>query len=317
MNKNKRLEELVKKYNDDSLTKEEYQEFILMLNDSNNLDILENIVTGSWHMPQNDQLNGHREGEYIKTKFRSHSLKKWNIAASIIILISAGFMYFILQSPREINTYYKTDFSQILEVELPDGSVVTLNANSELAWDNRWKKNGNRQVKLCGEAFFDIKSLDNQMTFTVKTGDVSVEVLGTSFNVNSRDQKVEVYLDEGKVNLLMDNLAKDIIVMEPGQKVKYDAELKKTEKTTNESMISSASWKKGVLNFKEMKFQEVLDKLKNIYGKSFKCEDLDLLAKTIYLGVPYSDWESLRQALELSLDIQIKESGNITEITSN
>jgi ferric-dicitrate binding protein FerR (iron transport regulator) len=107
------------------------------------------------------------------------------------------------------------------------------------------------------------------------------------------------------------------IAMEPGQKVKYDAGQKKMEKTENESMISSASWKKGVLNFKDMEFREVLDKLKNIYGKSFKCEEEELLSKTIYLGVPYSDWEAVRQALELSLDIQFIESGNIMEITSN
>jgi hypothetical protein len=35
------------------------------------------------------------------------------------------------------------------------------------------------------------------------------------------------------------------------------------------------------------------------------------------LGVPYSDWEAVRQALELSLDIHLTEAGDLTEITSN
>ncbi|MEX2564840.1 MAG: FecR domain-containing protein [Cyclobacteriaceae bacterium] len=317
MNKNKRFEELFEKYKDDSLTKSEFQEFILMLNHSNNIDMVGNLLNDYWDAVPKDQVYEDCPRVNFVDKKSSNRFAKRNIAASFLILISAVIIYFVNRSPGELYTSYKTDFSQVLEVELPDGSVVTLNANSALAWNNEWKKNGKRQVTLDGEAFFDIETLDREMIFTVETGSVSVEAVGTSFNVNNRDQKVEVYLDEGKVNLHIEHDVTNIIAMEPGQKVKYDAGLKKTEKSMNESMISSASWKKGVLNFKDMEFKEVLDKLKNIYGKSFKCEEHQLLTKTIYLGVPYSDWEAVRQAMELSLDIQITESGGITEITSN
>jgi transmembrane sensor len=316
VDKKKRLEELVEKYKRNSITNQEYQEFILMLNNSDNLKMLDSILSDSWHMMPQDQDYEHGAIVNPLVKKKTNRFAKWNIAASFLALMGVVFLYFH-QSPNELYTSYQTDYSQMLEVELPDGSVVTLNAKSKLSWNNEWKKNGIRQVTLDGEAFFDIETLDNQMTFTVETGDVSVEVVGTSFNVNNRGQQVEVYLDEGKVNLHMEHDLSKVITMEPGDKVKYDARLKKTEKTINESMISSASWKKGVLNFKDMEFKEVLNKLKNIYGKSFKCEDQDLLAKTIYLGVPYSNWEAVRQALELSLNITIKDSANITEITSN
>jgi len=71
-------------------------------------------------------------------------------------------------------------------------------------------------------------------------------------------------------------------------------------------MITAASWKKNILNFKNMKFGEVLNLLRDIYGQSFECSDPNLLSTPMYLGVPYSDWDAVRQALELSLNIEFE-----------
>src|SRR5690554_4958388 len=193
-------------------------------------------------MPQDSYLSSKKTHSLIKKN--PWGLAKWNVAASILILITAAVVYFANRPSDKLYTSYKTDFSEILDVELPDGSSVTLNANSELTWNNQWKKKGTRQVMLVGEAFFNIETLENKMAFTVETGGVSVEVVGTSFNVNNRNEKVEVYLDEGKVNLYIKHDISNFITMEPGEKVKYDGGRKKMEKTMNESMITSASWKK-------------------------------------------------------------------------
>ncbi|WP_158858757.1 hypothetical protein [Lunatibacter salilacus] len=62
---------------------------------------------------------------------------------------------------------------------------------------------------------------------------------------------------------------------------------------------------------------EVLVKLTQIYGKEFVSTDSSLLAKELYLGVPYSDWETVRQALELSLNIQFNEKEHYVELQLN
>lgn len=84
---------------------------------------------------------------------------------------------------------------------LADGSAVTLNACSELRIPNASHAR-RREVRLVrGEAFFEVAH-DASAPFTVETDDVSVEVLGTKFNVNAYDKEVTtVYLKEGKVRL--------------------------------------------------------------------------------------------------------------------
>lgn len=84
---------------------------------------------------------------------------------------------------------------------LADGSAVTLNACSELRYPERFARR-RREVRLVrGEAFFEVAH-DASAPFTVETDDVSVEVLGTKFNVNAYDKEVTtVYLKEGKVRL--------------------------------------------------------------------------------------------------------------------
>ena len=316
MEKNKRLEELLEKYKSNSLAKAEYQELLELLNDSENLDLLDSLLDDEWENITKDPVESTKAKD-LRSGARWRDIGKWKIAASILILVAVSVIYFIDRPPKDLYTTYRTDFAETLEVELPDGSTVTLNANSQLQWDNQWKEKGARRAILAGEAFFNVKSFHDKPAFIVATGEVSVEVVGTSFNVDNRDEKVEIYLDEGKVNLSLAHNLTSSIAMEPGQKIRYDAVQKKVEMTENETMISSASWKKGVLNFKDMEFREVLDKLKNIYGKPIQCEEEDLLTKKIYLGVPYSDWDAVMQALELSLDITFNESGDGIEITSN
>src|SRR5690606_8731570 len=82
----------------------------------------------------------------------------WGIAASLLLLIS---LFFYLGGAPEFlgnrEIVYTTGFGERLEVELNDGSHITLNANSELRWSEEWKEKGNRQAILKGEAFFEVK----------------------------------------------------------------------------------------------------------------------------------------------------------------
>ena len=239
-----------------------------------------------------------------------------SLAASLVLLL--GLFYYLwgagdVFGQKEI--VYRTGFGERLEIKLDDGSLVTLNANSTLHWAEGWSKSEGRKAALEGEAFFKVKK-QNGIPFTVHTNDVAVEVLGTAFNVDSREAKTKVYLDEGRVNLKLNDTEQghnkekhpQEIIMNPGEQVSYSARQKKMEKSEGQTMITAAAWKVNVLNFKNMQFGEVLDLLRDIYGQSFECTDRKLLNTPMYLGVPYSNWEAVRQALELSLNIQFEET---------
>lgn len=316
----KRFIELIGKYEEDWISDQEYKELISLLGNSDSVQDLNKILDRYW-----DQGSFEKPALIAKTgkssKKKSSIVKIWGgIAASIALVIGLYFLIVgkadFLQGQQEL--VYRTGFGEKLDIELDDGSQVTLNANSVLRWTEDWQDNKGRQVVLEGEAFFEVKRQDG-IPFTVVTDDVAVEVLGTSFNVDSRESSTRVYLDEGKVNLKLKEIIADPaqegsaemkknneILLQPGEQVKYSAREKRVEKSEGLSMITGAAWKLDVLNFKNMQFHEVLDLLRDTYGQSFECSDGKLLSTPMYLGVPYSNWDAVRQALELSLNVKFE-----------
>ncbi len=84
-----------------------------------------------------------------------------------------------------------------LTVNLPDNSEVIINAESKLSYKPLWWL-VTRETYLQGEAFFKVKK---GSTFTVFSDQKSVEVLGTSFNIYSRDSKYSVTCLSGQVQV--------------------------------------------------------------------------------------------------------------------
>ena len=128
----------------------------------------------------------------ISTK--APSKKRWQlgIAASVILLIGL-FAYINFFSA----TVYSSDFGKQVAFELPDGSKVLLNSKSSIEF-NRRNWDNNRTLKLQGEAFFDVEKGN---TFTVKTSQGEVSVLGTEFNVKAVPDLFKVSCYEGKVKV--------------------------------------------------------------------------------------------------------------------
>ncbi len=313
---NQRFNYLIEKYRTGSLSQAEYKELIWILGEPDIEEGLDERLTYYWKkdsVPVEAKEIGLKD--FRSGKRRKH-FRYLSIAASLLMLIG---LFYYLWGGGEIlgqkEQVYRTGFGERLEIELDDGSVVTLNANSTFRWTEGWNKSKVRKAALEGEAFFKVKK-QNGIPFTVHTNDVAVEVLGTSFNVDSREAKTKVYLDEGRVNLKLNDTENrsgeekhaQEIIMNPGEQVSYSARQKKIEKSEGQTMITAAAWKVNVLNFKNMQFGEVLDLLRDIYGQSFECTDRKLLNTPMYLGVPYSNWEAVRQALELSLNIQFQEA---------
>lgn len=85
-------------------------------------------------------------------------------------------------------------------VNLPDGSSVLMNQDSELSYSLASFRGGSREVILQGEAYFDIVH-NPKRPFLVKTGAVVTRVLGTAFNVNARKNKVVVTVTRGLVEV--------------------------------------------------------------------------------------------------------------------
>lgn len=105
---------------------------------------------------------------------------------------------------------------------LPDGTHVTLNAGSRLRYRNSYGLE-NRVVELEGEGYFKVFK-DKSRPFIVTAGKMTVEALGTEFNVKAypADKTIETTLVEGTVKIAgFDVQGAQEIILKPNQKLTF------------------------------------------------------------------------------------------------
>jgi transmembrane sensor len=196
------------------------------------------------------------------------SWRRLAMAASIILLIGISFLTYNFYFKEKI---YTTQFAEIQTLKLYDGSVVTLNANSQLSMPSRYEWSNSRTVEMMGEAYFVVsKVLDNASKyrkFTVKTATGKVEVYGTQFNVYARNEQMKVLLDEGNVKIIESKSQKTINLL-PKQFVEIDNK-NKNPKILEKPAIQSneiTSWKRNLLIFNDVSIEELALRFKEVYG---------------------------------------------------
>ena len=157
-------------------------------------------------------------------------------------------------------------------ITLGDGTIIKLNSDSKLKFPKSFSEDV-REIYFEGEAFFDV-SKDPSRPFIIKTNDLQINVLGTSFNVNSidRENRVEVGVLTGKVSvsLISDNSedSKETAILLPYEKGVFDKVNSKIRKEKFDSGRDLA-WKDGIILFKEAEFDKVVERLERWYGFEF------------------------------------------------
>ncbi|PHN03421.1 FecR family protein [Flavilitoribacter nigricans] len=228
-------------------------------------------------------------------------------AASILLLLVAGIAWWWIQRPSDL---YATNFGEWETVTLPDGSRVNMNANTTLRLDDHWNDGAIRRVWLSGEAYFQVtKQSDTHGLFQVITDDLTVEVLGTAFNVHSRGEHTEVYLEEGSVNLELADGTQGAMQLEPGEMLTYSKALSTIVESGPASKELTTSWKDGLLKFDKTPMREVLQEVEDIYGITFRLEDESQYDRPITSqGVPMEQLEVtlpiLARALGLTVELE-------------
>ena len=157
-----------------------------------------------------------------------------------------------------------TGNTEVKEVVLPDGSTVTLNANSTLRYHPHWDGSVSRQVWLEGEAFFSVKHTLNHQPFVVHTSGLNVDVLGTEFNVRHRRHQTTVVLSEGKVRAHVPSSSEQV-VMQPGDRVRYQ----EGQSTLSQQPVDVAqytAWRNQELVLNNTSLREIAILLEDYYG---------------------------------------------------
>lgn len=201
---------------------------------------------------------------------------KWGvaIAASIAGLVLLG--TWLLRAPSTVNGLVEKQNTskEVKQIALADGSVVWLNRNSKI-WYEQPFNDTVRKIVLEGEAFFEVAK-NPQKPFIVITENVQTQVLGTSFNVQAfpTQATIEIALIEGKVNvgILADAVIQQSEMLAPGELLAYH----KVDKTHTKIPFDDDApyaWRDGFIYFYRADVQEVAQTLQDWYGVTITVED--------------------------------------------
>lgn len=206
------------------------------------------------------------------------------IAAILIlsVLFSGLYSYFFSGKANDSDYYEEVNaaYGTRTNVGLPDGSVVFLNSGSSLRFSGRLGETVKRTVELKGEGYFKVAK-DAERPFIVDVGKLSVEALGTEFNVNAYEpeSQIDVILIEGKVAVHSRDGKKSgsDLILEPNQLAHFDASANNLLKELVADPVKYTGWTEGKMIFRDDPIREVMRRMENWYNVDIQLKDQGLM----------------------------------------
>ena len=210
-----------------------------------------------------------------------------SIAAGILIFLSFYWVNF-KRNGNDLNklNIISTQYGSKSKLQMPDGTVIWLNAGSEITYTNQYGKN-TRTVNLIGEAYFDVVH-DGLHPFIIHTKNLDLKVLGTAFNVRAfNNEKIsEATLIRGSLEVSFPNRPSKKIILSPNEKLSLNNEIptvtnyntldtkeKKqiisistVDKLPNETIVEEIAWTENKLIFRSKAFKDLALDLERWYN---------------------------------------------------
>lgn len=341
MGENKKVKILYRKYLDRTCSDQELEELFKLLKRNEELYSLKGMIRGEWDVESVSEnidsldwdtflrkFESKEADEFLKKRTKMYWLRAGSVAAGLLLIV--GFLSWFWITREQVNVY-ETGYGETQKIVLSDNSAIQLNGNTKLTWDENWEWRGIRSVEIIGEAFFEV-SHNDEIPFRVVTPDLTVNVTGTTFNVTNRRNQTDVFLESGKVRLLLNpkgdieetlspggevgskneladrnEIIPSVVEMVPGDLLSYSSIKNKIIQKKNTTTKESASWKTGSLIYEDMELDIVLKELNDVYGKTFEVQDSSLLDMKVDVSVPSSDWETVVGLMKFMVDAEFLE----------
>lgn len=199
-------------------------------------------------------------------------------------------------------------------LQLSDGTKVWLNSESVLHYPVQFSEK-ERRVELTGEAFFEV-SRNEKSPFFVESGQQTVEVFGTEFNISCYKENQFVYttLVNGSVEVFSSNKPENRQTLAPNEQSILG---KSDEKISKQAVdpYQYVSWKEGRFVFRDQNLQEIMTKLAKWYDVEviFANEDLKEIKFTGNLK-RYEDFGEVLKKIEKTREVEFEINGKIITI---
>ena len=202
------------------------------------------------------------------TKRNRYFIREFLKIASVIIIavsITATIFSITNEHHKHVDIAMQTIIvpaGQRVNIELPDGSNVWLNAGTQMQYPVSFMKD-KREVILDGEAYFEV-ARNEKCPFVVRTHAMDIEVLGTKFNVEAYSKKAvfEASLMQGKIRVKSPHNEKTAVVLLPNYKTTLKDGRLVVSKIDDYNVYR---WKEGLYCFKSKPFTQIMEDLERYY----------------------------------------------------
>lgn len=282
---------------------------------------LDNLPPEEQEILKSEMFNSIKTRLHLKGSTRvSFYRPLYRVAAAILLLVAvSSVLYFnlpIVGEHAQLDTssaVIETKYGERRTIVLPDESTVVLNGNSKLKYSKNWLGQI-REVWIDGEGFFAVQHTKSHQKFVVHTREgLSVEVLGTKFNVKSREHGSEVLLTEGKVKLNVDN-TESPVYLNPGElaTVKENQLSKRVVEG-----IQYTSWVRSKLVFDKTPLNELAQILQDTYGLKVSFQNEGLEQRQLSGEISSASADDILFAIAETFNIKVTKMDDKTVILSS
>lgn len=285
----------------------------------------------------NTETNDYSVPDSFVTKKR-RKIKTIFFSSFAILIIAIAIIKYFAPNFKEQPATFQKNLSEIsthngskTKVVLPDGTIVKLNAGSQLTYD---KEYGNtiREVNLIGEAFFDVVK-NKEKPFIIHTQKINIKVLGTTFNVKSYpNEKIETSLVKGSIEITFKDNPNKKVILKPNEKLivadkGLPTNFTKTQPsepalavshlnyTRKDSTIVETAWVQNKLVFRGETFKELALQMERWYDISIRFNNPDM-ENLQFTGIFENEtFQQALNALQLSAKFNYSMKDNAVEIS--
>lgn len=242
-----------------------------------------------------------------KVQTRIAARNKWRkvfvrvaVAASLLLIpvlslyLSKNYVETHVQTSVPRMLQCQVPYGDIREINLPDGSHVTLNAGSMLVYPEKFDDHF-REIYLSGEAAFSVEK-DPSRPFRVKAADFDVEVLGTVFCVSSYPDAPHssVVLKEGSVKLLH---GEEELYLDVNQRAEYSRQngaMHLEDVLADDYMV----WRNGEICFRKASMETIISTIEKRFGVKVFCSNAEKYT-TPCITARFDNFDTLENLLDV------------------
>lgn len=263
------------------------------------------------------QLLGEVSRERLLAEFApmTPAPRRWWVsaaAAAALVLAVGGYVGWNAMHGAASSQAYASAIAAQRSITLEDGTRVTLGGATQLSTRFSHRR---RMVELTeGEAYFEVVH-DAGRPFEVRAGDVTIEDIGTAFNVRRTGKYVTVAMAEGRVRVAdASGSAHNSVEAVAGQSVVYDPS-RAAMSLISSDPASAAAWRQARLEFDNEPLSVVVANINRYRAQPLQIADADLKALTFTGTVKTDAIDDWLHALPQVLPLQVNDSGGQTVLS--